>query len=236
MSSNIHTNHSDSEKTKPVIGGIYDFGNLVWKVLDMQDNRALLITEDIVEKRTYHTEYTDITWKDCELRAYLNGIGKHTGEGFIERFSQLEKEKIVPVTNSNKDNQWYGAKGGEDTKDMIFLLSLEEVVRYFGDSGQLENKPYSFLIDDQYNNNRQAKFINSDSWGWWWLRSPGLGKHDVARVNIHGHVSVSGVYVCGGTVGTNNGVFFNGCYHQKTFAGVRPALWLNALAQEVIRT
>ena len=29
--------------------------------------------------------------------------------------------------NENPDNQWYGSKGGEDTKDAIFLLSVERL-------------------------------------------------------------------------------------------------------------
>jgi hypothetical protein len=29
--------------------------------------------------------------------------------------------------------------GGNDTTDKIFILSIEEVVQYFGDSGQLAN-------------------------------------------------------------------------------------------------
>ena len=61
----------------------------------------------------------------------------------------------------NKDNQWQGTKGGNTTADKVFLLSLEEVVKCFGDSGDLKNKrkvnahgvecEYGYYTSDQYN-------------------------------------------------------------------------------------
>lgn len=63
----------------------------------------------------------EITWADCELRKYLNGE-------FYDKFSEINKSRIIPVTNKNPDNPWYGAKGGEDTQDNIFLLTIEDVV------------------------------------------------------------------------------------------------------------
>ncbi|MEG0775510.1 DUF6273 domain-containing protein, partial [Clostridium sp.] len=44
-----------------------------WRILDIQNNTALIITEDIIEQRPYHDAYKDITWADCALRKYLNG-------------------------------------------------------------------------------------------------------------------------------------------------------------------
>ena len=49
------------------------FGGYNWRVLDIHNNRALIITEDIIEQRAYHDVYRDITWADCALRKYLNG-------------------------------------------------------------------------------------------------------------------------------------------------------------------
>jgi hypothetical protein len=75
-----------------------------------------------------------------------------------------------------------GSDTGNDTDDYIFLLSLEEVVRYFGDSGQLANGPSENrnAIDDQYNEAR----IAYDFGGWWWLRSPGGGDIGVSGTRV----------------------------------------------------
>ena len=126
------------------------FGNYDWQVLDIQNDRALIITENIIEQRPYHNAYVGITWTDCSLRKYLNGE-------FYDRFNKDDKSRICPVINKNPDNQWYGIKGGEDTRDRIFLLSIEEVVcKYFGDSSSKlynpgKNQRYWFQRKDENN-------------------------------------------------------------------------------------
>ena len=179
------------------------FGDYAWRVLDVQNDRALLITEDIIEKRPYYDELTDVTWETCTLRGYLNG------NFFYGNFSAQEQALILEITNANLDNQWYGTNGSNPTKDKVFLLSIAEVVRYFGDSGQLKNNnPDSeYWIGDQYSSERVAKFNNGGFW--WWLRSPGYYPFRAAIVDTGGYVGLNGNYV-----GDREG-------------GVRPALWLN---------
>jgi hypothetical protein len=55
-----------------------------------------------------------------------------------------------------------------DTDDYIFLLSLEEVVKYFGDSGQLlnGNPNYEHGISDEYNGARIAYTLNGSTSEW----------------------------------------------------------------------
>jgi len=130
----------------------------------------LIITENIIEQRSYHNAYKDITWADCSLRKYLNGE-------FYDQFSETDKSRIIQVINKNADNQWYGTEGGADTEDNIFLLSIEEVVcQYFGNSSSKlynkgKNQRYWFERKDKNNSKRSAKF--RDGIQWWWLRSPG---------------------------------------------------------------
>lgn len=189
------------------------FGGYNWRVLDIQDNVALLITEDIIEQRAYHDAYKDITWADCSLRKYLNGE-------FYDKFSEADKSRIISVLNKNLDNQWYGSKGGVDTKDSIFLLSVEEVCKYFGDSrsklyNRGKNQRYWFERKDENNNKRIARF-EGETWGsWWWLRSPG-------------RVSVKAVYIHGdGNIGIQgNNILKGNISDGKCTGGVRPALWL----------
>ena len=195
------------------IDSILSFGGYNWRVLDIQDNVALLITEDIIEQRAYHDAYKDITWADCSLRKYLNGE-------FYDKFSEADKSRIMPVLNKNLDNQWYGSKGGVDTKDSIFLLSVEEVCKYFGDSrsklyNRGKNQRYWFERKDENNSKRIARF-EGETWGsWWWLRSPG-------------RVSVKAVYIHGdGNIGIQgNNILKGNISDGKCTGGVRPTLWL----------
>jgi hypothetical protein len=197
------------EKNK--IGSIILFGDYNWSILDIKNDMILIITENIIEQRPYHDVYKDITWADCSLRKYLNGK-------FYDKFNADDRSKIIPVINKNPDNQWYGTKGGADTKDSIFLLNIEEVVcRYFGDSSAIlqnsGNQKYKYWFNkkDENNSKRMAKNFMS-----WWLRSS-------ARVNrvaayIHG-IAQNQLESSVGCVGVNGN-------NITSLGGVRPALWL----------
>lgn len=196
------------------IGDKIVFDRYQWRILDIQSDRALIITEDIVEQHPYHNIYKDTTWADCELRKYLNGE-------FFDKFTLASKSRIIPVINKNPDNPWYGTNGGKDTQDSIFLLDIEDVVcRYFGDSSEKlqnrsKNQKYWFQRKDENNCKRIAKFMGHEYW--WWLRSP--GRINRVAAYVHGNP--------GGCVGINgNSVFFRS-FGPERDGGVRPALWLN---------
>ena len=219
-------------------GGKIRFGEYNWYVLDRQDGRALILTEKVIEKRAYHNRECQITWETCDMRKYLD-------VEFYNSFSVADRERIIEVVNENPDNPWYGTSGGKPTTDKIFLLSIEEVVKYFGDSGQLKTRymypncdwckdEYLPWIDDQYNLNRRAV----DDTGvvrFWRLRSPGSNSCRVAAVSgfcgdgfDQGAIDVSGCSAM-----SDDGHFIldgPGALLSSSGAsdinGVRPALWL----------
>lgn len=185
------------------VGDKIVFDRYEWRILDIRNNTALIITEDIVEQRAYHSIYKDTTWNDCGIRKYLNGE-------FYDKFDDTNKSRIIKVSNKNLDNPWYGTKAGEEGRDSIFLLSLEEVCRYFGDSTEkLQNRGNNRYWNkkDENNSKRMAKLRSV--YYWWWLRSPGRNNH--LAVYVHGTDGCIGV-------NGNNVTNCNG--------GIRPALWL----------
>lgn len=196
------------------IGSVIQFGGYSWRVLDIKNDTALIITEEIIEQRAYHDAYTDITWADSSLRIYLNGE-------FVDKFNANDQARIIPVLNQNDDNPWYGTQGGADSRDSIFLLSLDEVCRYFGDSTSKlydrgKNQRYWFERKDENNSKRLAKLQGTEGCWWWWLRSPG-------RVNL------KAAYIWGtdGTIGIQgNNILKGNISDGKCTGGVRPALWL----------
>jgi len=196
---------------RPEIGNIISFGNYKWRVLDVQDGEALIITKDVIEKRPYDEKYSGVTWETCDLRSYLNGA-------FLKKFTIEQQGYIVEKRIPNPDNLWYGTNGGNDTQDKIFLLSLEEADRYFGDSGDYVNKRRKTYKNGKWiadsdglrfsNSHDKDRIANYGSKAcWWWLRSPGYNSHDAAHVNVGGGVGVHG-----------DGVITDG--------GVRLVLWL----------
>jgi len=198
------------------IGDEITFGKYKWRVLDVQNNAVLIVTEHIIETRPYHNKYVDVTWADCALRKYLNSE-------FYDAFSEADKARIIPTINKNLDNQWYCTNGGIDTQDKIFLLSIEEVAcKYFGDSSEkLYNKgakqKYWFERKDENNSKRIAMYNGRKRW--YWLRSP--GRVNVKAVYIHGN----------GDIGIQgNNILKGNVSEPDYFGGVRPVLWLGVLS------
>ena len=185
------------------IGDKIVFDRYEWRILDIQNNTALIITEDIVEQRAYHNIYKDTTWNGCEIRKYLNSE-------FYDKFDDTNKSRISQVLNKNPDNPWYGTKAGGEGQDCIFLLSPEEVCRYFGDSTEkLQNRGNNryWKKNDENNSKRMAKLRGV--YYWWWLRSPGRNNH--LAVYVHG---------------TDGCIGLNGNNVTNCNGGIRPALWL----------
>jgi len=151
---------------KVKVGDIIQFGGYDWHVLKVKDESALIISDKILEKREYNKEWVSVTWETCTLRAYLNG-------DFYDSFSETDKKRIIRTTNENPDNPEHEIDGGNDTDDYIFLLSIDEVNKYF--------------------KNDSARNVDFT----WWLRSPGINFNFAVLVLGGGRVSVDGTNVNG---------------------------------------
>ncbi|MDR1689267.1 MAG: DUF6273 domain-containing protein, partial [Clostridiales bacterium] len=195
-------------------GDLISFGGYDWRVLAQNGNAALIITEKIIEQKPYHNKYVDITWADCSLREYLN-------TEFYDKFSEEEKQRITPVHNKNPDNPWFGTKGGADTRESIFILSLEELAcKYFGDSSRLLYKPrqnqrYWYERKDKNNSNRGAVLLENDRGSWYWIRTPGRYSVKAVYVFPDGNIGIHGNNILKGNIADG-----------YCAGGVRPVLWL----------
>ena len=135
------------------VGDIIQFGGLDWIVLTVENGKALILSEKVLEERAYHQEWRDpyitwyITWEECSLREFLNG------SFYNSTFNDQEKRLISETRLTNL--------GGNDTDDRVFLLSVDEVNEYMGDNAHVNMR-----------NAKRAELLNS-SWGVtsrWWLR------------------------------------------------------------------
>ena len=184
-----------------------DFGKFKWNVLDVQDGKALLLTENVVEYRPYNKESKSITWAASTIREYLN-------DQFITNtFSPAESARILETELENNDNAWYESEGGEDTIDQVFLLSAEEVLKYFGDSGmyaQGDPDVTIYFVSDEYDEARKAVFEGAPEEGptWWFLRTPGFKNGRAAEVSEYGWLLMYGDCVIADW-------------------GIRPAVWVS---------
>jgi hypothetical protein len=173
---------------------------ITWLVLKCEYDRALVISEKLIDVQPYNDKLESVTWETASLKKWMN-------EEFMElAFREDEKERVLMACNQNPDNEGNGTDGGYPTWDRVFALSIEEARRYFEDNGAraAEVTPYA-----ESKRARCEKANYRHSMGWWWLRSPGLNGDIAAGVNYDGGVDVDGFGV------GNSSVF------------VRPAFWLH---------
>ena len=195
---------NDSISMTVEVGELIQFGDYDWRVLAVQDGKALIITDEIIESLPYHSDenlraYEDtLPWADSDLRAYLN-------TEFYNRFNDDEKARIAEMTLKNSDNYAAQTADNDDTRDRIFLPDISEAVLYFGDSGFLASIRINedVHISDEYNSKRVA--INSETGDpdYWWLRSC-----YVLRVTPEGEIIQD----------------YNASWYLSE--GVRPAMWV----------
>jgi len=157
-------------------------GNLLgsWRILEKHDDKMLLLSEAVIVMQPFHETFENITWEESTIRRYLNGA-------FAESLPQAEQNKIV----------------GE-----IFLLSVDEVLKYFGNSGNRGK----FFIDDEYNQARKAVCLDGSP-SKWLLCTSGNQPGFVANVTVDGKISITGDFVNRKSTPLLN-------------IGVRPAMWV----------
>lgn len=202
-----------------------------WTVLDARDGKALLLSDKVLDSKKYNEERDDITWEACTLRKWLNG------EFLDNAFSAEEKRAIAETHVVNSDNPRYGTKGGNDTRDHVFLLSLDEVRKYWtlqgfpwqkfllgaseklicgGTEQAVANGLYTGAITaedlEEMTENDGPEYpreIIGAMACQWWLRSPGIQGDHAAFISYFGYVDSVGVHAV------------------LDEYGVRPAVWAN---------
>ncbi len=167
-----------------------------WHVLHVEDDRALLVTRYNLDLKPYNSDHEEVTWENCSLRQWLNSKFLNTA------FSEEEQEKIVLSNIKNNDNSEYGTEGGNDTKDRIFLLSVEEVEKYMKDISMRES------VSTKYAKGQGAYVNGANGSSWWALRTPGYDNACMATITIDGEISLDG-----------DGV-------DSTDYALRPAMWI----------
>lgn len=140
---------------------IITFGKYEWIVLKKEVDKLLIITKDVIEIKKYNEVQERVTWETCTLRKWLN-------EDFYNTFTPEEQVKILETHLENPDNEKHGTKGGGNTDDKIFLLSIDEAEEYMAKDERVAD--------------------------WFWLRSPGDGRYSAADVSSDGDIRTDGYF------------------------------------------
>lgn len=140
----------------PAVGEYVEFGRyeqdgdenngpepIEWEVLEIDMNRALLISKYVLDCKPYNEEFEEVTWESCSLRKWLN-------EDFYDTaFTEEEKACIPAVTLTNPDDPLADSDGagGKETNDKVFILGTDDIRKYF---------PYSSWNEEEARGYSQA--------------------------------------------------------------------------------
>ncbi|MDD6395287.1 MAG: DUF6273 domain-containing protein [Firmicutes bacterium] len=170
---------------------------LDWKVLAIEDGKALLITEMAIDCKMYNEKLGDITWYNCSLRSWVNN------QFFDTAFSRAEQQKIAIARNVNNLTSKNSKRYDSETLDRVFCLSIEEVKKYFPSDDERIARPTI------YTKKQGASFDFGSGNCNWWLRLPRYSYiTDIGTLNgLFGHGALA--------------------FYNPNDVAVRPALWLN---------
>ena len=177
--------------------------NIEWLVLAKEKNRVLVISDKALDRQPYNSSYTEeVTWENCSLRKWLNGT-------FLNKaFSTEEQAQIQNTTVSADNNPQYSTNPGNATTDKVFLLSINEVEKYFNSDEARKCAPTAYAKAQGASTSDTFKTPSGAATCWWWLRSPGDDQSSAAYVYFGGDVFELGNYVFSG------------------LNAVRPAMWI----------
>lgn len=174
-----------------------------WTVLDKDGMSLLLISKQALDCQQYNTSYTDVTWESCSLRKWMNGT-------FLNKaFNAEEQAQIQNTTVSADKNPEYNTNPGNATTDKVFLLSINEVEKYFNSDEARKCAPTAYAKAQGAYTSDIYKTASGAATCWWWLRSPGYSQTYAAHVRIGGSV------------------YYYGNLVNYAHDAVRPALWIN---------
>ena len=181
-----------------------------WIVIEVREDRALLLSRYALDAKPYNTESADTTWEQCSLRKWLNN------DFLNAAFDEKEQAALITVQQNN-DRIWSETNGGDETEDPVFLLSRWDVYSTGTDDSYRDR--YVFADDEDRMCTATDYAIANGAWissayqadgcptVCWWLRSTGYYQNSAMFVDEDG-----------------SGQFYN--VSMERYA-VRPAIWVN---------
>lgn len=196
-----------------------------WIVLDIKDNRALLLSKYVLDTCAFHEQLDNVSWNTSSIYKMLND------DFYNESFNDKEKKQII-MSVEEETSEEYG---------YVFFLSCEEAIKFF-DMYSVSEEDYTtkYMYDCYYSQKalgvpteyvhtkyneitefREKEFqkllkkgiayeenIIGEDYSSWWLRELDDGYDD------------SAYYV------SNNGSIGITTRVSQNSVGMRPAMWV----------
>ena len=155
------------------IGDIILFGNydqdnnlangvepIEWIIIDVEPEQCLVLSKYALDCKQYNSIAENTTWEKCSLRYWLNN-------SFLYSAFSEEDQKTISTNKS-------------PLSDKVFVLSKEEVLKYFTSSAERKTRATETAIAN-------GSYQENGACGWW-LRDAGDTSLLAARVNKDGNI------------------------------------------------
>lgn len=182
--------------------GISASSDIEWIILEKKNDKALLLSKDILDRFRYNDEYVNINWENSSLRKLLNNLFYDFAfEGISDNF----------IVESVLD--------GDETTDKVFILSEDELNKYFKSDMMRMARPTLhcaerkdiYITPHDYNEKyvresyREKGYDQKDYYA---LRTKGYSPKCIKAVTEYGKIKHNGFSVAEG------------------YIGIRPAVWV----------
>ena len=169
--------------------------DIEWLVLDVNGDMALLLSRYCLDALQFQREYIDVVWEDSIPREWLNS-------NFLDLAFTDDERSAILVTNV--DNSSDNSFGGNNTQDMVFLLSYSEVRKYLTGYDEIIGIPTDFALGKGAHKS-SSHYLDGLATTTWWLRSPGSDLKRPACITEDGRLSHT---------------------NELAACSIRPALWM----------
>ena len=179
---------------------------LPWMVLEVQDERALLLARDVILPVSFHETYAETDWEHCSLREWLNESFQETA------FTDRERERILRTELDTPQNPGTDSSGSGPAGDLVFLLSMEEASAYMRTEEERFTVGCAVATDWARKMHLEVEDDSEDgaAYACWWLRTSGSDRYAAVFVDRDGSIYKAGAQVS-----------------HETYCGLRPALWVS---------
>ena len=176
-----------------------DILSIEWQVLEKESKKMLVISRYSLDSMCFNSNGSQ-NWENSDIRKWLNG------EFYNNAFNEQEKKLIINsrISTFFYKDVFFGFSMKKiliESNDHIFLLTKEDVEKYFVDeSRRCKATEYT---------KKKGAFLGCNDFSYWWLRSarPYYRSFSVYIIDQLGRID-----------------FFNVKYRNIL---VRPAMWIN---------
>ena len=214
-----------------------------WRVIDKQGDKLFILCDKLIDSFSFNynpnqENLDSVTWENSSVRSFLNDP-----EGFLSCFSEEEIAMMETTRNENKAAnealmKYWGSFHDEgsakysqmavqnrsddpQTDDKVFLLSFEEVEKYFGEASEQSNDP-DYPFSDMPKNDKWIAYVTKA------VQDSGKGYYDFTTL---GGAWMTRTLSCADpswgsqvTYISGDGQVFN--YYSYVPLFIRPAVWI----------